>query len=88
MSRLQPMIEETVVALTALNPHALERIQAEMQGLAADPLSSADAATVLPLHRLLGALLQETERNLKLFRINSLSARQAEDTGCYALPLR
>ena len=88
MNRLQPMIEEAVVALTVLDPHALERIQAEMQGLAAVPLSPADAATVLPPHRLLGALLQETERNLKLFRINWLSARQAEDTGCYAFPLR
>jgi hypothetical protein len=88
MSRLQQMIEEAVVALTAFDSHALERIQAEMQGLVAAPLSSADAATVLPLHRLLGALLQETERNLKLFRINSLSARQPEDTGCYAFPLR
>ena len=88
MSRLQPMIEEAVAALTALDPQTLERILAEMRGLAAVPLSPADAATVLPLHRLLGALLQETERNLKLFRIKSLSARQAEDTGCYAFSLR
>jgi hypothetical protein len=88
MDRLQQLMEDAVVALTALDAYTLERIQTEMQGLAAVPLSSADVAAVLPLHRLLGALLQETERNLKLFRVSSLSARQAEDTGCYAFPLR
>jgi hypothetical protein len=87
MSRLQQKIEEAIVALTALDPNALERILAEIQVLAADPLASADAAAILPLHRLLGALLRQTERNLKLFRVSSLSARQAEDTGCYAFPL-
>lgn len=88
MGRLQQMIEEAIVALTALDPHALERVQAEVQGLATVPLSSSDAVAALPFHRLLGALLQETERNLKLFRVSSLSARQAEDTSCYAVPLR
>jgi hypothetical protein len=88
MGRLQQLMEDAVVALTALDAYALERIQSEMQGLAADPLASAEAAAILPLQRLLGALLQETERNLKLFRASSICARQAEDTGCYAFPLR
>jgi hypothetical protein len=88
MDRLQQLMEDAVVALTALDAYTLERIQTEMQGLAGDPLASTEAAAILPLHRLLGALLQETERNLKLFRVISLSARQAEDTGCYAFPLR
>ncbi|MGO8717928.1 MAG: hypothetical protein ACLQMO_01765 [Acidobacteriaceae bacterium] len=88
MSRLQQTMEDAVTALTALDARGLERIRSEVQGMAAVPLSSAEIAALLPTHRLLGALLQETERNLKLFRVASHSAQQASDTGCYAFPLR
>lgn len=88
MRRLQQIIEDAVTALTALDPQALERIRSEVQGMAAVPLSSAEIAALFPAYRLLGALLQETERNLKLFRVTSHFAQQASDTGCYAFPLR
>ncbi|MGH9617720.1 MAG: hypothetical protein ACRD28_13350 [Acidobacteriaceae bacterium] len=88
MARLQRLIEDAVSALTALDAYALEQIRLETQGLGSVALSSTDSAALLDSHRLLGALLQETERNLKLFRATSISAQQACDTGCYAYPTR
>lgn len=88
MSPLQQRIEDAVTALTALDAQALERIRQEVQETAVVPLSSEEIAALIPACRLLGALLQQTERNLKLFRVASLVAQQASDTGCYASPLR
>lgn len=88
MDRLQQLIEDAVAALTALDAYALEQIRSEIQGLPVVQLSSADSAAVESSHRLLGALLQETERNLRLFRGSSLSAQQTTAAGCYAFPSR
>ncbi|MHB1793540.1 MAG: hypothetical protein ACYCPO_01110 [Acidobacteriaceae bacterium] len=86
LARLQQLIEETVVALTALDAPALERIRSEVQGLTAVPLTSAELAAAVSSHRVLGALLRETERNLRLFRVGPVSALQVSETGCYAFP--
>jgi len=88
MSRLQQLIDDAVTALTALDAPAMERIRPEVQSMAAVPLSPEEAAALIPAYRLLGALLQQSERNLKLFRAASGAVQQAQDTGCYAFPLR
>jgi hypothetical protein len=87
MEQLRELMEEAVAALTALDASALEKIRSQAQSVAVVPLSSAETAMLLPVHRLFGALLQETERNLKLFRLSSHAAQQDSDTGCYAFPV-
>lgn len=86
MERLQQLIEDAVSALTALDAYALEKIRSEIQGLPAAQLSAADIATIEASHRLLGALLQETARNLRLFRAGSIRGQQDSEAGYYALP--
>ncbi|HVC91208.1 MAG TPA: hypothetical protein VND66_11375 [Acidobacteriaceae bacterium] len=88
MSPLQEIIEEAVSALTRLDGRALDRIRSEIQELKAIPPTAEDIAAITTSHRLLGALLQETERNLRLFQVNSVSGRQTSEAGCYALPPR
>jgi hypothetical protein len=86
MERLQQLIEDAVSALTALDAYALEKIRSEIHGLPIVPLSAADMASVEASHRLLGALLQETTRNLRLFRAGSGCRHQDSEAGFYALP--
>jgi hypothetical protein len=86
MERLQQLIEDAVAALTALDAYALEKIRSEIQVLPPAPCSAAEIAAVEASHRLLGALLQETARNLKLFRVSTVSGHQTSETGCYAFP--
>ena len=86
MERLQHLMEDAVAALTALDSYALEKIRLEIQGLPQVQLTSAEMARIEASHRLLGALLQETARNLKLFRASSASVLQDSETGYYALP--
>ena len=86
MERLQQLIEDAVSALTALDAYALEKIRSEIQGLPIDSLSAADVAAIEASHRLLGALLQETARNLRLFRVASGRGRQEREAGYYAAP--
>ncbi len=86
MERLQQLIEDAVSALTALDAYALEKIRSEIHGLPAAQLSAGDIAAIEASHRLLGALLQETARNLRLFRAGSVCGRQDSDMDCYALP--
>jgi hypothetical protein len=72
MSQLRQMIQETIAALTALDADALARLQPEVEALATMQLSpDEDLVAAMLEHRLLGKLLQETQRNLRLFRITS-----------------
>lgn len=86
MERLQQLIEDAVSALTALDGYALEKIRSEVHGLPEAQLSAADMAAIKASHRLLGALLQETARNLRLFRASSVYGQQDSEAGCYVLP--
>jgi hypothetical protein len=86
MERLQQLIEDAVSALTALDTYALEKIRSEIQGLPVARPSAPDMAAIEASHRLLGALLQETARNLRLFRAGSGCGRQDSEAGYYALP--
>jgi hypothetical protein len=86
MEQLQHLIEDAVAALTALDTYALEKIRSEIQGMPAARLSAGEIARIEASNRLLGALLQETARNLKLFRASSLCGLQESEAGYYALP--
>ena len=86
MERLQQLIEDAVSALTALDAYALEKIRSEIHGLPIVQPSAADMAAVEASRRLLGALLQETARNLRLFRASSVCGQQDPGAGVYALP--
>ncbi len=86
MERLQQLIEDAVSALTALDAYALEKIRSEIHGLPRKQLSASEIAAIEASHRLLGALLQETARNLRLFRAGSVCGQQDSEAGCYALP--
>jgi hypothetical protein len=72
MERLQQLLEDAISALTALDGYALEKIRSEINGLPRVQLTAADIAAIEASHRLLGALLQETARNLRLFRTGSV----------------
>ncbi len=86
MERLQQLIEDAVSALTALDAYALEKIRSEIQCLPVAQLSAAEMARIEASHRLLAALLQETARNLRLFRASSVCGQQDSEAGVYALP--
>ncbi len=86
MQRLQQLIEDAVSALTALDAYALEKIRLEIHGLPETQLSAADITAIEASHRLLGALLQETARNLRLFRASSVYGQSDSEAGCYVLP--
>jgi hypothetical protein len=86
MQRLQQLIEDAVTSLTALDAYALEQIRLEIQGLKVAETSAAEMAAVEASHRLLGALLQETARNLRLFRAGSACGQRISEAGCYASP--
>lgn len=86
MERLQQLIEDAVSALTALDAYALEKIRSEIKCLPVAQLSAGEIARLEASHRLLGALLQETARNLRLFRASSVCGHQDSETGCYVLP--
>jgi hypothetical protein len=86
MERLQQLIEDAVSALTALDAYALEKIRSEIHGLPDVQLSAADIAAIEASHRLLGALLQETARNLRLFRASSACGQQDSKASYYAIP--
>ena len=86
MERLQQLIEDAVSALTALDSYAMEKIRSEIQCLPVAQISSAEMARLEASHRLLGALLQETARNLRLFRASSLCGQQDFEAGRYAIP--
>ncbi|MES2220970.1 MAG: hypothetical protein V4587_08400 [Acidobacteriota bacterium] len=86
MQRLQQLIDDAVSALTALDAYALEKIRLEMNGLPEAQLSAADIAAVEASNGLLGALLQETARNLRLFRASSVYGQRNSEAGCYVLP--
>jgi hypothetical protein len=88
MERLQQLIEDAVAALTALDAYALEKIQSEIRGVPVIQASAADMTSIEASHRLLGALLQETARNLKLFRASSVCGRQDSEARYYAHPPR
>lgn len=84
MEKLNQLIEDAVSALTALDAYALEKIRAEMLRVPVAPLSAAEMARMDAAHRLLGALLQETARNLRLFRASSVGGHRDSEAGCYA----
>jgi hypothetical protein len=88
MQRLRHLIEDAVTGLTALDAYALEQIRLEIQGLKVTETSAAELAEVEGSHRLLGVLLQETARNLTLFRAGSACGQQISEAGCYAPPPR
>ena len=84
MSQLQLMIQETIAALTALDAEAIGRLQPELEALTSTGLSAGDDLVAAMLaHRVLGQLLQETERNLRLFRITSPCLEPPAATGLY-----
>ncbi len=83
MGRLQKAMEEAIAALTRLDAGALEGLRSEIQELTAVSNSPEDVVAILQSHRLLGALLHETARNLRVFR--AAAGRQTSELGCYAL---
>lgn len=84
MRQLQQLIQQTIAALTVLDADALDRIKPEIEALTAAQLSTGDdLVTAMLAHRLLGRLLQETERNLRLFRITSSWVEQVAGAGSY-----
>ena len=86
MERLQQLIEDAVAALTALDAYALEKVRSEIQDVPIVQPSAVHMASIEASHRLLGALLQETARNLKLFRASSICGRQDSEARYYVHP--
>ncbi len=84
MSQLQRLIQETIAALTMLDADALGRLQPEVEALATTRLApDEDLVAAMLEHRLLGKLLEETERNLRLFRVTSPCVEQIAGAGLY-----
>lgn len=84
MRPLETLIQETIAALTVLDADALARIGPEVEALAAIELSpDEDLVAALLAHRLLKKLLEETERNLRLFRVTSPCLEPAASAGVY-----
>lgn len=71
MGRLQRLVQETIRSLAAFDADALDRLRCEIEAVTSAEVPSSDLAAAAPANRLLGALLHETERNLKLFRATS-----------------
>jgi len=72
MRQLETLIQKVIAALTVLDADALARLQPEIDTLAAIGISSdEDLLPAALAHRLLGRLLEETERNLRMFRVTS-----------------
>ena len=85
MGQLQRIVEETISALTVWDASALNRLCMEIEAIPTVELRSDDLAAAANAHRLLGALLHETERNLRLFRaISPCGAQSTSNIGSYA----
>lgn len=83
MGQLETLIQETVAALTILDAGHLTRLRREIDALAAIGVSPDENLVAAMLaNRLLGELLRETERNLRMFRATSPCIGQL-DTDTY-----
>jgi hypothetical protein len=79
----QQLTEAVITALTQWNAAALDILSRQASSWIENPPASHSLAAAVDQHRLLGALLQETERNLRMFRETSPCAELRSGTGVY-----
>lgn len=75
--------EAAIMALTEWNAAALDLLAQQASTWIENPPAAHALAASASQHRLLGALLQETERNLRLFRETSPCVEIQPKTGVY-----
>lgn len=68
METLPQLIERSIAALTALDGPGLQRLLLELNALEPGMCSSQNWEEIQRGHRLLGAVLQKTEQNLRMLR--------------------
>jgi|GEM_PF-6884526 len=73
--------DAAIMALTQWNAAALDLLARDTSGPAENFPAAQALAAAADQHRLLGALLQETERNLRIFRDTSRSTEFPSSTG-------
>lgn len=73
VSSWEMLVRETIEALTVLDADALVRLQqrAEAAMKNRQPCTEEERTAVIPAYRFLEKLLEETERNLRRFRMTS-----------------
>lgn len=69
---LATLIQEAIAALAKLDAKALTRLQPEIEALEEVPFPpEEDLAAAMLVHQVLGKLLRETEKNLRMLRATS-----------------
>ena len=82
-ANVRQLTEAVITALTEWNTVALEQLLKQASGWIENPPAPHLLAASADQHRLLGALLQETERNLRMFRETSPCMKFQAGTGTY-----
>lgn len=80
---VRQLTEAVITALTGWNAAALELLSQQASAWIENPPATHLLAASADQHRLLGALLEETERNLRMFRETSPCAEFQSKTGTY-----
>ncbi len=80
---VQQLAEAAIMALTEWNAAALDLLAQQASSWIENPPAVHALAASASQHRLLGALLQETERNLRIFRETSPCVEFQPKTGVY-----
>lgn len=83
---MKRLVEEAIEALTALDAARLDALLGELATCPMHPPSREAAQEAIPAQRVLGALLRETERNLRLLRSTSLCGFAEDATGAAVYP--
>ena len=83
---MKRLVEEAIEALTALDAARLDALLGELATCPMQPPSREAAQEAIPAQRVLGALLRETERNLRLLRSTSLCGFAEDATGAAVYP--
>ncbi|HEX4020045.1 MAG TPA: hypothetical protein VHX63_02780 [Acidobacteriaceae bacterium] len=68
---MKQLVQEAIQALTYLDAERLDKLLGELTIYQISPPSHAELREALPGQRVLGALLRETERNLRLLQRSS-----------------
>ena len=80
---VRQLTEAVIMALTEWNAAALDVLAQQASSWIENPPAAHSLAASVDQHRLLGALLEETERNLRLFRETSPCVEIRSKTGTY-----
>jgi hypothetical protein len=80
---VRQLTEAAIMALTEWNAAALDALATQASNWIDNPPAAQSLAASVDQHRLLGALLQETERNLRIFREASPCVELQSKTGTY-----